>query len=107
MVKTHWRTNALLAGVSGALELAEVEPLAEGVERTWTSPRTGKTYATRWHVKIPSLKTKLTISIFGPDDQESSHGDDGIYEVPAAYVDTNEGKRVTGKTYTEQVGVWR
>lgn len=102
--ETAWAT---LMHPDGSYELAEVEPLAEGVDRTWTSPHTGKTYATRWHVKIPSLKTKLTISTLGPDEQESGHGDDGVYEVPAAYVGTYGGRRVTGKTYTEQAGAWR
>lgn len=102
--ETAWAT---VMRPDGSYELAKVEPLAEGVHRTWTSPHTGKTYATRWNIEIPSLKTKLTVSILGPDDQESGNGADGVYEVPAAYVGTYEGKRVTGKTFTEQVGAWR
>jgi hypothetical protein len=90
----------------GSYELAAVRPLADGVDRTWTSPHTGKTYSTRWHVEIPSLKASLTVRVNGPDDQEAVNGVSGVYEAPAVFSGTYEGQKVTGKNFVEQVGAW-
>ncbi|MFE2422005.1 lipocalin family protein [Streptomyces hokutonensis] len=92
----------------GSYDLAAVKPLADGVDKTWTSTKTGKTYATGWHVEIPSLKTRLTVRVNGPEDQEAADkAGNGVYEAPAVYTGVYEGKKVTGTNYTEQVGDWR
>ncbi|MGW1563065.1 lipocalin family protein [Streptomyces sp. NPDC002144] len=87
----------------GSYDLAAVKPLSDGADRPWTSPDTGKTYATRWNVEIPSQKTRLTVRVNGPIDQETDKVQ-GVYEAPAVYTGIYEGKKVTGKNYTEQVG---
>ena len=99
---------ATLEHPDGSYELANVTPVAGGVYKTWTSPHTGNTYATGWHVQIPSLNTSLNVSVLGPNDQEAvGTGGKGVYEVPAVFTGTYEGQPVSGVNYVEQVGNWK
>ncbi|MFE1980147.1 hypothetical protein [Streptomyces mirabilis] len=56
--------------------------------------------------KGPALE--LTVRVNGPEDQEAADkAGNGVYEAPAVYTGVYEGKKVTGKNYTEHVGDWR
>lgn len=88
----------------GSYQLVAVKPLADGADETWTSPTTGTTYPTRWHIDIPSLKAHLTVRITGTDAQELVFGKGGRIEATAAAAGTYEGKQVTGWNYVEMVG---
>ena len=88
----------------GSYELVAVKPLAEGADKTWTSPSTGTTYPSRWHIDIPALRAHLTVQITGTNDQELVFGKTGRVEATASVTGAYEGKRVTGWNYVEMVG---
>ena len=88
----------------GTEELVAVEPLAPGTSGFVTSPTTGQTYGTRWHVVIPALHASLTVTA-SPKLQEIQAGP-GTYEGAATITGTYQGRHVTGQAQVEQLGDW-
>lgn len=84
--------------------LVTVKPLADDADQPWTSPASGNTYPTRWHLDIPALNAQLTVHVTGPVEQEAQIPT--RYEATAAFAGTYEGKEVTGENYVEMVGNW-
>ncbi|PJF01582.1 hydrolase [Streptomyces carminius] len=93
----------------GSYDVVEVEPLARGASKPWTSPETGQRYPTRWQVRIPQLRTELAVEVTGTPEQEvrSQTPDGGYMEATAAFDGTYDGKKVRGETYVELNGTWR
>lgn len=92
---------------------ATSEQMALTPQSWWTSPQTGITYPTSWHVAIPDRQIELDITPTF-DDQEmdgsSPHGHPALAPVPTYWegsmrvVGTVAGQPVTGKAYGEFVG---
>ncbi|MBL1097689.1 lipocalin family protein [Streptomyces coffeae] len=90
----------------GSYDLAAVKPLAEGADRIWKSPDTGKAYPTRWRIEIPALKAHLNVRMTGTNAQELTGGLGARVEGTAAFAGTYEGKKVSGKNFVEMTGAW-
>ncbi|MFE9724222.1 lipocalin family protein [Streptomyces sp. NPDC005794] len=91
----------------GSYDVVDVEPLAQGVSRQWTSPATGQTYPTRWRISIPALRSELVVRVTGNPDQEIGTPDgSGYLEATAAFAGTYNGKEVRGENYVEMTGEW-
>lgn len=88
----------------GTEELAAIDPLAPGTSGFVTSPTTGQTYGTKWHVEIPALHASLTVTA-SPKLQEIQAGP-GIYEGASTITGSYGGKPVTGQAEVEQLGDW-
>jgi hypothetical protein len=93
----------------GSYDVVEVEPLARGASKLWTSPDTGQVYPTRWQVRIPQLRAQLAVRVTGPQGQEvkAQTPEGGYMEATAAFEGTYNGKKVSGETYAEMNGNWR
>ena len=101
-------TWATVLHKDGSYRVVGVEPLADGVSRTWTSPATGQKYPTRWRLRIPALHTQLDVRITGNPDQEIATPDGGGYlEAAATFTGRYEGRRVRGENYVEMTGEWK
>ncbi|WP_322750271.1 MULTISPECIES: lipocalin family protein [unclassified Frankia] len=79
---------------------ATITPDASSV---WTSPTTGARYPTRFKVTIPGQHAELHVTVTTKDQELVAAG--SRYEGSATVTGTYEGRRVTGYTYVEQVGV--
>ncbi|MFD0574881.1 lipocalin-like domain-containing protein [Dactylosporangium darangshiense] len=90
----------------GSYGLAAVKPLADGADKLWASPATGKAYPTRWRVDIPSLKTHLTMHSTSTEAREFTGGLSPHMEVTAAFTGAYEGREVTGRSHVQMVGNW-
>jgi predicted secreted hydrolase len=102
----HWAT---VLDPNGSERVVSVDPLAPGASRFETSPSTGQRYAGQWVVRIPALKTTLTVTA-EPVLQEVLAGvpfTPGIDESDASVHGVYQGKPVTGEAYVEQFGIWR
>jgi predicted secreted hydrolase len=97
-------SSAAVLDPDGTEEFVAVNPLAPGTSGFVTSPTTGQTYGTKWHVEIPALHASLTVTA-SPALQEIQAGP-GIYEGVATITGTYEGKPVTGQAQAEQLGDW-
>lgn len=94
----------------GSYDVVEVEPLARHASRPWTSPESGQTYPTRWRIRIPALRTELTVNVVGTPAQEieaPTTPDGGYYEAAAEFHGTYHGEKVRGENYVELNGSWR
>jgi hypothetical protein len=91
----------------GSHEVVAVEPVADRADRFWTSSVTGERYPTRWRINIPALRTHLTVTITGTDDQEMTVGKNGRVEATASFTGTYEGTRVSGENYVQMIGNWK
>ncbi|MFD0580135.1 lipocalin family protein [Dactylosporangium darangshiense] len=91
----------------GSYGLAAVKPLADGADKLWASPATGKAYPTRWRIDIPSLKTHLTMHITSTEAWEFTGGLGPHVEATAAFTGAYEGREVTGRSYVQMYGNWR
>ncbi|MZE77890.1 lipocalin family protein [Streptomyces xinghaiensis] len=94
---------------NGSYDVVEVEPLAQGASKPWTSPETGQVYPTRWQVRIPHLRAELAVRIVGTPGQEvkGQTAEGGYMEAAAAFEGTYNGKKVRGENYVEMNGDWR
>jgi hypothetical protein len=103
--KDSWAT---VLHPDGSYDVVDVEPLAQGASRPWTSPATGQTYPTRWRISIPALRSELDVRITGDPDQEIETPDgSGYLEATAAFTGTYNGRKVRGENYVEMTGEWR
>ena len=89
----------------GSQSVVSLTPLAKDATDFQTSPTSGKRYAGKWTVEIPSLKTRVTVTAtptlqefgpFGPHDETAS-----------TVTGTYQGEPITGKAYVEQWGDWK
>ncbi|SMC90741.1 lipocalin family protein [Lentzea albidocapillata] len=103
--KDSWAT---VLHPDGSYDVVDVEPVAQGASRQWTSPATGQTYPTRWRIRIPALQTELDVRVTGNPDQEIQTPDGGGYlEATAAFTGKYNGKNVRGENYVEMTGEWK
>jgi predicted secreted hydrolase len=93
----------------GSESVVAVEPLAQGATGFATSPATGQRYAGAWTVRIPDLKTRLTVTASPvlQEIQTYSPVSPGIDEATSAVTGTYQGGHVTGRAYVEQFGIWK
>ncbi|MER7057918.1 lipocalin family protein [Streptomyces sp. NPDC000351] len=93
----------------GSYDVVEVEPLARDASEPWTSPETGQTYPTRWHISIPHLRTELSMRVIGTPAQEveTQTPEGGYMEATAVFDGTYNGKKVRGENFVEMNGNWR
>ncbi|WP_031161954.1 lipocalin family protein [Streptosporangium roseum] len=102
--KDSWAT---VLHPDGSYDVVDVEPLAQGVSRQWTSPATGQRYPTRWRIRIPALHSELDVRVTGNPDQEIETPDgSGYLEATAAFTGKYNGKKVSGENYVEMTGEW-
>lgn len=101
--ESNWAT---VLHPDGSYDVAAVKPLADGVDRFWTSPSSGKSCPTRWKVDIPALKTPLNVRLTGTDGQELTGGFGARLEATASFAGRYEGAQVSGKNHVEMVGHW-
>ncbi|GAA5047871.1 putative secreted hydrolase [Thermocatellispora tengchongensis] len=102
--KDSWAT---VLHPDGSYDVVDVEPLAQGASRQWTSPATGQTYPTRWRIRIPALQSELDVRVTGNPDQEIETPDgSGYLEATAAFTGKYNGKQVRGENYVEMTGEW-
>jgi len=87
----------------GTHTIVEVTPLAAGASDFWTSPDTGVRYPTHWKITIPGLHAELDVTAITENQELVTVG--SRYEGIATVTGTYEGRRVTGYTYVEQVGM--
>ncbi|MFF4120489.1 lipocalin-like domain-containing protein [Streptomyces sp. NPDC001714] len=90
----------------GSESIVSVKPVAKHATNFETSPTSGKRYAGRWTVEIPSLKATLTVTAT-PTLQEIQGPGGGPNEATATVKGTYQGKPVTGRAYVEQFGNWK
>ncbi|MEV5409106.1 lipocalin family protein [Thermopolyspora sp. NPDC052614] len=103
--KDSWAT---VLHPDGSYHVVDVEPLAQGATRKWTSPATGQVYPTRWRIRIPALRSELDVRITGDPDQEIGTPDgSGYLEATAAFTGDYMGKKVRGENYVEMTGEWK
>lgn len=88
----------------GTEHVVAVEPLAPRTSGFVTSPTTGQTYGSEWRVLIPALHTSLTVRAFPGLQEIQAVG--GINEADSTVTGVYEGRPVTGRAYTEQLGDW-
>lgn len=101
----HWAT---VLDPDGTHRIVSVEPLAPHATNFETSPETGQRYAGKWTVKIPSLRTTLTVTA-EPVLQEIPTRlpwAPGLNEAVASVHGTYQGRPVTGDALVEQMGHW-
>ena len=71
------------------------------IGRTWTSPKTGKTYFMQVQVSIPSLNALITVTNL-MDAQEFPILGSPVYEGVASALGTFDGQPVSGTAWSEQ-----
>lgn len=85
----------------------DVEPLAASASEPWTSPASGNTYPTRWHVRIPSLRAEFDVRVTATPAQELTPVGRVIIsrlEATAEFTGTYRGRPVHGENFVELVG---
>jgi predicted secreted hydrolase len=97
---------ATILAPDGTHTVADVVPLAEDESEFWTSPVTGQTYATRYVVRIPSLKAEFVVKVYEglPQQEVVSPSGDDKYEAACTFTGRFMGKKVKGFNYVELVG---
>jgi predicted secreted hydrolase len=98
---------AMVLHPNGSYEVVDVEPLAVGATAEWTSPVSGNTYPTRWHVRIPALRAQFDVRVTGTQAQELPAIGKiiiGRLEATAEFTGTYRGRPVSGENFVELVG---
>ncbi len=93
---------------NGRHEIVDVEPLAIGASKHWTSPDTGNIYPTEWDVSIPQLQARLKVVPFVreqeiPSKLPSNHKYEGASSISGEIL----GQPVSGRGVVELVGEWK